>query len=311
MERFGFDAVVITGPTCAGKTGLSIEAAKAHGCEIISMDSRLVYRGLNVGTDKPAPEHLAAVPHHLIDAAEPGERFTAADFTATCARLAAEIRSRGKLPLIVGGTCLYLKALRGGYSFHGADRDPALREELKREAALRGVNALHSELARIDPRTAARLHPSDERRIIRALEVFHLTGRLPSRTRREERNPAGPPLNLIVVAMYVERKYLYERINKRVDRMYNSGLIEETRGLIEARPGLEEWLAGVIGYAQCLKVLAGGTAESEAREETKKQTRRLSRSQMTWLRRMDEVVWVRAGAVTGGALLNEIGKACC
>ncbi|MFH1538675.1 MAG: tRNA (adenosine(37)-N6)-dimethylallyltransferase MiaA [bacterium] len=290
MNGNALDTVVIAGTTAVGKTGISIPVAKALDAEIISMDSRLVYRGLDIGTDKPGEKERGGVPHHLIDVAGPGERFTVADFTAGCREAGASIRGRGKLPLIVGGTFLYLNALMKGFNFCGTDRDPGVRGELEAEADERGTEAMHAELAAMDPESAGRIHPNDRYRILRALEVLRITGTPPSASR--EKAEGEPPLKLLVIALYLPRNILYERINKRVDNMYNRGLIKETEGILKERPQARSFLSNVIGYAQALHVIEGLKTLEEATEETKKETRHFARRQMTWLRAMDGITWV-------------------
>lgn len=301
-----YDAVVIAGPTAVGKTGISIPVAKALGAEIISMDSRLVYRGLDIGTDKPGEEERGGVPHHLIDVAAPGERFTVADFTRECREAMAEISRRGRLPLIVGGTFLYLNALRKGFNFCDTDRDPEVRKELEEEAGERGTEAMHGELAAMDPESAGRIHPNDRYRILRALEVLRATGTPPSAGRKAAVDNRQPPPRLLVTALYLPRNILCERINKRVDSMYNRKLIGETEKILKESSQARELLSNVIGYAQALRVLEGRTTLEEAIEETKKETRHFARRQMVWLRGMEDVTWVNTQGKSAAETASEL-----
>jgi tRNA dimethylallyltransferase len=277
--------IAVVGPTASGKTGLSIALAEEFDAEIISMDSALVYRGMDVGTAKPTMDERAGVAHHLIDVIDPTEAYSAARFREDTLRLVEQIRTRGKLPLIVGGTMLYFKALRDGLD-DLPRADPELREQIEAEAAARGWPALHGELAQLDPITAQRLQPGDSQRIGRALEVIRLTGRPMSDSLGRE--PQPPPFELLSLSLEpAERAALHERIALRFDTMLSSGLIDELRGLRERfalNPGLPSMRC--VGYRQAWEFLDGRIGRMELREQGIIATRQLAKRQLTWLRSM-------------------------
>lgn len=287
------DIIILSGPTGIGKTDLSLELVERWNAEIISADSRLVYRGLDIGTAKPSASELAAAPHHLIDVRDPGERFTVADFRDGCLKAIDEIRGRGRTPIIAGGTCMYLHALLHGFDFGGADRDPDLRAELERRAREDGPEPLHAELARVDADAAGRIPVGDVRRVVRALELFHLTGRATARMKDE--SPAQCPLpgRLLIFLLWLERDYLYDRINKRAERLYNNGIVEETEKILRSNgPGIREFLRGIIGYGQAIDFLDGRFDKQGAVDATAMETRRFAKRQMTWFRRMRSAIWL-------------------
>ncbi|MDE2187926.1 MAG: tRNA (adenosine(37)-N6)-dimethylallyltransferase MiaA [Betaproteobacteria bacterium] len=276
---------VLTGPTASGKTAAALLLARELDLEIISMDSALVYRGMDIGTAKPSPAELAQVPHHLIDIVEPTQNFSAAQFAQHARALIAEVRARGREPLVVGGTLLYLRALEQGLSeLPGAD--PALRARLEARAALHGWGALHAELARVDPESAARIEPGDTQRIQRALEVWELSGRPLSR--HFQAAPREPRLELRVVSLEPsDRAWLHARIAERLGGMLREGLLDEVRAL-RARGDLHPGLASMrcVGYRQAWEHLDGlyDAAQFEARAVAA--TRQLAKRQLTWLRSM-------------------------
>jgi tRNA dimethylallyltransferase len=278
----------LAGPTAAGKTAAALAIAEAlapqGGVEVVSVDSALVYRGMDIGTAKPSPAERAAVPHHLIDVIDPGESYSAARFVAEARALIAAIRARGRLPLLVGGTMLYFKAL-----FDGLDElppaDPAVRAALDAEAAERGWPALHAELARVDPTTAARLPPGDTQRIQRALEVWRISGRpLASFHGNSDRTTARPPLIALEPG---DRAWLHARIATRFEAMLAAGLLDEVRGL-RARGDLHARLPSMrcVGYRQAWEALDSGELGTLP-ERGIAATRQLAKRQLTWLRGMD------------------------
>jgi tRNA dimethylallyltransferase len=273
----------LAGPTAAGKTECALAIACALPVEIVSVDSALVYRGMDIGTAKPSAAERAAVPHHLIDIIDPAQSYSAAQFVADARRLVAQIRARGRLPLLVGGTMLYFKAL-----FEGLDEmppaDAAVRAALDAEAAERGWPAMHAELARVDPATAARLPPGDAQRIQRALEVFRLTGRPISAFHRERGEArAAPPLLSLEPA---SRTWLHERIAQRFVHMLDAGFVDEVRRL-RARGDLHPGLPSMrcVGYRQAWEALDRGELASLP-ERGIAATRQLAKRQLTWLRGM-------------------------
>ncbi|MFM7507243.1 MAG: tRNA (adenosine(37)-N6)-dimethylallyltransferase MiaA [Rubrivivax sp.] len=290
--------VVLAGPTASGKSALALELAARLPLEIVSVDSALVYRGMDIGTAKPTPAERAAVPHHLIDILDPTETYSAARFAADATALAADIRARGRLPLLVGGTMLYVKALREGLH-ELPPADAAVRAALDAEAAERGWPALHAELARVDPATAARLPPLDAQRIQRALEVWRISGR-PLSDWHAQARPAGAAAVDADAAWPVislepsERAWLHERIARRLWLMFGAGFVAEVRAL-RARGDLHPGLPAMrcVGYRQLWQGLdagvfeassasPGGAAAVEAAAVAA--TRQLAKRQLTWLR---------------------------
>jgi tRNA dimethylallyltransferase len=278
----------LAGPTAAGKTAAALAIAEALApqieVEIVSVDSALVYHGMDIGTAKPSAAERRAVPHHLIDVIEATESYSAAQFVADAQHLIAAIRARGRLPLLVGGTMLYFKALFDGIAAMPA-ADAAVRAELDAAAAARGWPALHAELARVDPLTAARLAPGDAQRIQRALEVWRLSGQpLASFHAADDRPPQRPPL---IALEPHERRWLHERIALRFDAMLAAGLIDELRRL-RARGDLHAGLPAMrcVGYRQAWEALDAGDL-APLRERGIAATRQLAKRQITWLRGMD------------------------
>jgi tRNA dimethylallyltransferase len=286
----------LAGPTASGKTAAALALAQQHDVEIISVDSALVYRGMDIGTAKPTRAELAAVPHHLIDIRDPLQAYSAAEFVADATRLAEQIRARGRLPLLVGGTMLYFKAL-----MHGLDdmppADPAIRAVLDAEAAVRGWPALHAELAQVDPVTAARLAPNDSQRIHRALEVQRLTGRPLSAFHTKKTIANNDPSTLgwpLISLEPADRAWLHERIALRFEAMLAAGFLDEVRQLRQ-RGDLQPDLPSMrcVGYRQAWELLdaqqaAPGTPFPMARlrELGIFATRQLAKRQITWLRSM-------------------------
>jgi tRNA dimethylallyltransferase len=279
-------ALCIAGPTASGKTAAALAVARAlhvrQPVEIVSVDSALVYRGMNIGTAKPTPHERAAVPHHLIDLIEPTQAYSAARFVADATRVAAEIAARGALPLLVGGTMLYFKALFDGLDEMPAS-DPAIRAELDEDAARHGWPTMHARLAEVDPLTAARLQPGDAQRIQRALEVWRMSGRPLSSFHRDKPRREAPPLLSLEPT---ERAWLHERIAQRFDGMLAAGLVDEVRRLRERgdlTPGLPSMRC--VGYRQVWDALDANDLSS-VRERGIAATRQLAKRQLTWLRGM-------------------------
>lgn len=288
-------AVAIMGPTATGKTGAALDIARRRPCEIISVDSALVYRGMDIGTAKPTPDELAAVPHHLIDILDPSASYSVMQFRAHALRLVDEIHRRGALPLLVGGTMLYFKALRDGLDAL-PPADPALRAELDRDAAELGVPALHARLAMLDPPTAARLKPNDSQRIQRALEIIRLTGQ-PMSQLLAQATPAPLPFRLLSIALEPsDRAVLHQRIAERFDTMLDradGGLLAEVRRLRERgdlHPGLPSMRC--VGYRQAWEYLDGQIDRATLRDKGIAATRQLAKRQLTWLRSMPDRVVV-------------------
>jgi tRNA dimethylallyltransferase len=280
--------VLILGPTGSGKTALSLSLAERFGGEIVSCDSVAVYRGMNLGTSKPTAEERARAPHHLIDVAEPDEPFTAGDYSRLARAALREIAARGRLPIVTGGTGLYLRALTEGL-FAGPARQEDLRERLRRSARDRGRAWLHRMLARMDPASAARIHANDTPKLIRAIEVC-LSGRKPM-SEVLARDPLTG-FRLLRIGLNPPRAALYERLNGRCARMFAAGLVEETRGLL-ARFGPVKALDS-LGYRQARAVLSGETTEEAAIAAAQQGHRNYAKRQMTWFRREPDVHWIEA-----------------
>ncbi len=283
------------GPTAAGKTELAVRLVQHFPCEIISVDSALVYRGMDIGTAKPEPAVRALAPHHLIDICDPTESYSAAQFRADALRLMEEIRARNRVPLLVGGTMLYFRALQQGLSPLPA-ADPAVRAALDAEARILGWPALHRRLAAVDPQAAARIHPQDPQRIQRALEVWMLSGQPLSRLQQEQPGNSLPHRLLKLVRAPAERAVLHERIAQRFQAMLDAGFEEEVRRLW-ARGDLHESLPALraVGYRQLLQYILGRSSYAAMREKAIIATRQLAKRQYTWLRREPDCHWLLDG----------------
>lgn len=282
--------LVILGPTASGKTALALALARLTPCEIVSMDSMQIYRGMDIGTAKPSPEERQAVPHHLIDSHSIRDFSDAASYLEMVRQAEAEIAARGRLPLLVGGTAMYLKMLLEGI-FEGPKADPALRAELRSVLEEKGPEYLHSRvLAPLDPAAAERLHPNDVLRVIRAIEVRRLTGRSITELAVQWDSGAGQS-RYRLVGLAMPRDLLYRRIEERVDRMLEAGLVEEVRAL--KAQGLEEnpRAAAAIGYKQILGYLNGEYGYERAVELLKRDTRRFAKHQLTWFNHFRDIEW--------------------
>ena len=283
------DAVLLLGPTACGKSALALALAERLRVEIVSIDSAQVYRGMDIGTAKPGAAERARVPHHLLDLREPDQPYSAADFVRDATRAISEIRGRARLPLAVGGTMLYARALRSGLS-DLPPADASVRSRIETQAHELGWPALHAKLREVDPATAARLPPNDSQRIQRALEVFELTGTPLSQLQGAAK---GPALHLLTIALLpADRAGLHRRIERRFDEMLAAGLLDEVRRLM-AR-GLDADLPSLrsVGYRQALRHLRGATTLAQFRAEAIAATRQLAKRQITWLRSMHDAVRV-------------------
>ncbi len=284
------NCIALAGPTASGKTAAALAIARAHDVEIISVDSALVYRGMDIGTAKPSADELAAVPHHLINIRDPLQAYSAAEFVTDAQRLIAEIQARGRLPLLVGGTMLYFKALMVGIDAM-PKADPALRAAIEEQARTQGWAALHAELARVDPVTAQRLHPADSQRIQRALEVFRASGQPLSsfHTQGAGFAASASAATLLISLEPSERAWLHQRIAQRFDAMLEAGLIDEVKAL-RARGDLHADLPSMrcVGYRQTWEALDGLWPMNELRDKGIFATRQLAKRQLTWLRSMPQ-----------------------
>ena len=287
--ELGDDCWFLAGPTAAGKTSLGIRMAERLGAEIVSVDSMAVYCGLDIGTAKPGPAERGQVPHHLVDVVPPSEAYNVARWLADVTTAIAGIRSRGRRILFVGGTPLYLRALRDGLADVSGEV-PEVRERLRAEVDAIGLAALHHRLAGVDPEAARRIHPHDARRIVRALEVAACGGPLSAAFA-----PAPHPIfgrQMMVVDL--PRALLRDRIDRRVEQMFAAGLVDETRRAEEGPGGIGPTASQAAGYTEALGVLAGTLSLSEAIRLTQARTRQLAKRQLTWLRSFPGAVWIAA-----------------
>lgn len=281
---------VLTGPTASGKTALSIRLAKAHDCEIVCMDSMQVYRRMDIGTAKPTMDEMEGVPHHMLDVADPDEPFSVARYQELAEDCIADIHARGHRALLVGGTGLYLRALRHPMAMGDAAADADLRAELEAIAAGEGGKQRLLEMLRaVDPDTAARLHPNNSRRVIRALEVYRLTG-VPFSMQPQIQT--GSRYQYRVATLTMDRAILYGRIEKRIDRMYAQGLVDEVRGLLRSGVPASAQAMQAIGYKEIVPYLRGEMTFAETDTLLKMNTRHYAKRQLTWMRREEDVLWV-------------------
>ncbi len=292
--------VLLMGPTASGKTELALTLAERLPLEIVSVDSALVYRGLDIGTAKPSAEARARVPHHLIDVAEPDEHYSAGRFCADALACIEAIHERGRIPLLTGGTMLYFRVLLDGIA-PMPPADPDVRRQLEAETATGGLAAMHAELARVDPAAAARIHAHDPQRVQRALEVWRLTGRPISEWQADRQPLAAPTLQLCVAPG--DRQRLHDRIERRFHAMLQAGLVEEVERL-RARPGMDADLPSMraVGYRQVWQYLAGEVDHAGMVERAVVATRQLAKRQFTWLRRFEGAHWFDSDTVDGAAL---------
>ncbi|MFQ5595929.1 MAG: tRNA (adenosine(37)-N6)-dimethylallyltransferase MiaA, partial [Anaerolineae bacterium] len=290
--------IAVVGPTAAGKTAVAIRLAEDFAGEIVSADSRQIYRGLDIGTAKPTPEERARVPHHLIDIVEPDQEFHVAQFQAAAYAAFDDIHRRGKLPFLVGGTGQYVHAVVEGWQIPPAPPDPDLRARLSAEAEEHGPQHLHRRLAQIDPEAAARIHPNNVRRVIRALEVYQVTGR-PISAWQQKRPPA---YRILQIGLTMDRQALYERIDARVDRMIADGLLEEVRRLLERGYSFDLPAMTSLGYGEFEPYFQGESTLEEVVRAIKHATHRFVRHQYNWFSEDDpNIHWFELSSRGGTA----------
>ena len=295
-------AFAITGPTASGKTGLSLDIARELGCEIISCDSMQIYKGMDIGTAKATEEERKTVPHHLIDIIDPDESYSAENYREDALRVASEIVGRGKTPLFVGGTGMYLDTVSRGTSPLSPPSSPEIYERLLKEAETdEGKLSLYRRLARLDRESAEKIHPNNVRRVVRALEIYELTGKTKSYfdalSQLGERD-----ISVKTVCLdFHDRELLYSRIDRRVDEMFNSGLVDEVRGLYESGILKEDTTAGgAIGYKELFEYFLGQCTLEEAKEEIKLASRRYAKRQLTWFRNKTRADIIYVDRIDGG-----------
>ncbi len=281
--------LVIAGPTASGKTALAIEIAKQIGGEVVSADSMQVYRDMNIGTAKPDAEEMAGIPHHLLDVVSPDTDFSLAGFAELAHAAIGEIHSRGKVPILAGGTGLYIDTVTENRPLSENSFDPAVRRQLEERWEEKGGEAVREELARLDPAAAARLHPNEKRRILRALEIYYTTGE----TKTDHLQKKSEKIyEYFVFALELPREILYNRINRRVDMMLEAGLLEEVKAVYAPLRGQKRTALQGVGYKELIWYLEGRASMQEAVELLKRNTRRLAKRQMTWFRANPAICWL-------------------
>ncbi len=294
MSETKIPVVAVVGPTASGKTALAVELALRFGGEVVSADSMQVYKGMDVGTAKPTAEERKGVPHHLMGFLPPGEPFSVARYVELAGEAVRDIHSRGRLPILAGGTGLYVSSLLDGVDFGLQETGGELRERLTGQARLEGGAALLARLRQVDPVTAERLHENDLHRIVRALEVWERTGEPLSAWIGRSKTAESPYDPLLLGLSYRDREALYRRIDLRVDGMLRSGLWEETRRLWEAGALQSGTASQAIGYKELLPALRGEESAEAAAERLKRNTRRYAKRQLTWFRRDERIHWLYA-----------------
>ncbi len=290
--------IVIAGPTASGKTSLSVELCGRIGGEIISADSMQIYRGMDIGTAKPTFEERRGIVHHMMDIADPSENFSAADYVRLARGVISDISRRGKMPVMVGGTGLYIDSLVNNVDFSAEDTNPTLRRELSEQAEREGYGAMHKILAQIDPETAAKYHPNNIRRIIRAIEFYKTTGETISANARKEKIS---PYDCVYFCIDWDRETLYDRINRRVDIMLADGLESEAKKFYEKFRGMDLTASQGIGYKEFFDYFEGKCTLAETAELIKQRSRRYAKRQLTWFRRNKDIYWL----TPGGGILDE------
>ncbi len=281
---------VIAGPTASGKTALGVEMAKAFDGEVISADSMQIYKGMDIATAKPTAEEMQGIPHHLIDFLDRSQSFSVADYVELANEKILEVSDRGHLPIIVGGTGLYISSLVDNVKFPDIKTSPEIRKRIEKEIEEFGAEAVFAKLEKCDPETAAELHPNNLVRVIRALEVFELTGRKLSEFKAESRLEESPYESIIIGLNFSDRQKLYDRINKRVDIMIENGLIAESKKVFES--GEMKTAANAIGYKELIPYFRGEASLDECIDKIKQETRRYAKRQLTWFRKNAKIQWI-------------------
>lgn len=290
--------LVLSGPTASGKTAIALSLARAFPLEIVSADSMQVYRGMDIGTAKPTPAQRAEVPHHLVDVADPDEKFSAGRFVAEAEEAIRDIREKGRLPLVAGGTGMYIRSLLRGLDALPAD--PVVRARLTRRWEEDGGKALYAELRRIDPVSAAKIHPSDRIRIVRSLEVAEISGE-PASGRKASWASGGSRYRVLFLVLSIEREELYRCIDRRVEEMFRAGLVEEVNGLLARGYGRDLASMRALGYRHVLSHLLDGISRDQAVDQMKRDTRRYAKRQVTWLSGETGVVRLPEGRMSEAA----------
>lgn len=297
--------LVIAGPTASGKTALAVALCHALRGEVVSADSMQVYREMRIGTARPTQAEMEGVPHHLVGFQPLDQPFSVSDYVARASRIVGQIRARGHLPVLVGGTGLYIRSFLQGLSFQGDGADPELRARLYAYARSEGNGALHARLAAIDPTAAQAIHPNNVKRVVRAIEIYRTTGKPPTQAARDARMEEPPYDPCFFCLGFQDRAALYRRIDRRVDQMIAGGLVEEARGVFAATSS--ETARQAIGYKELLPYLRGECTLQQAADAIKLATRHYAKRQMSWFRREQGAQWLFVDTfATGAALQQEI-----
>lgn len=298
--------VVVCGPTASGKTGLAVELAKRLDGEVISADSMQLYTGLDIASAKPAKEEMQGIPHHMMDFLPPTASFSVADYVEMARKKIAEVAARGKLPIIAGGTGLYINSLVDNIEFDDTSSDMAYRDELRAAEKEKGVGFLLEMLREVDPESAEKLHANNQSRIIRALEVYRISGRKMSDIQAESRKNPSPYEPCMIALNYTDRQDLYDRINKRVDIMLEQGLLEEAREFFTHSD--YDTAAQAIGYKELKPYFDGKATLEECVEHLKQATRHYAKRQLTWFRKDKRINWINVDKSTSSEEIIEIAE---
>jgi len=299
--------IVLTGPTAVGKTELSLKLAQKIEAEIISADSMQIYQEMDIGTAKASKAERKQVKHHLIDFLSPEADYSVSQFQDDCDRVITEIKARGNIPMLVGGTHLYLRAVLEGFMLPDIKPDYQLRDSLEKMAEAEGTEKVHQILAEKDPKTAEKLHPNDLRRVIRAVEIYEQTGKTKSFYKKKQ-NERPPRYSAYKFALIRSRENLYQRINRRVDLMMEAGLLEEVKTLIERHHNLSDTARQALGYKELISHLNGEISLEEAVYEIKKRSRHFAKRQLTWLRKEENLIVFNIEAETKDNILETMLK---
>lgn len=295
--------LAVVGPTASGKTWLGVELAKKYGGEVVSADSMQIYKGMDIASAKPTEEEKQGIPHHLMDFLDRDVSFSAADYVALAHDKIADILSRGKVPIVVGGTGLYIDSLLENVKFSEGGSDEAYREELYTFARENGNEALHARLVELDPEAAEGIHPNNLVRVVRALEVCHVTGRRFSELKAESKLVESPYDSMIFGLNFEDRQKLYDRIDLRVDEMVKAGLVDEARDLWQ-QSGMKT-AANAIGYKELIPYFEGTMPLGECIDKIKQETRRYAKRQLTWFRKNDRINWIYLDRINKKSEISE------
>lgn len=282
--------IAIAGPTASGKTALSVEMAKRYGGEIVSCDSMQIYKHMNIGTAKPAKEEQKGIPHYMIDEISPDENFSVVEYAERARGYIDDILSRGKLPVLVGGTGLYLDSVINNTKFSEAESDEEYRKEMYALAEKEGNEAVHKLLEEVDEEAAQKIHANNLRRVVRALEIYKTTGKTMTQVNLE--SVQEPLYDALIIGLNMDRELLYERINRRVDIMMEQGLEEEVKNILSMGINRNSTAMQAIGYKEFIEYFDGEITKEEAIEKIKQESRRYAKRQLTWFRRNEKINWV-------------------